>query len=254
MTKCRITIRAQTLRWVEHALLLAGILGVGAWAASWAATAIWQDWQNWVFDSEIHHETATVAGYLAVKNEQLVGRAKTWFGLAVPRHSATHTVNRGPWSAPVRDHALIGRITIPRLRLKAIVREGTGNSTLGVAVGHIPGTAFPGEPGNVALAAHRDNLFRSLKGIHKGDLIQLETLHGLYGYQVDSIEIVTPRKVSVLHAGKYPELTLVTCYPFDYIGAAPYRFIVKARQVAADENEPSLSGYQAAQRNQSTGN
>jgi LPXTG-site transpeptidase (sortase) family protein len=109
--------------------------------------------------------------------------------------------------------------------------EGTGEGTLGLAVGHIPGTSFPGQPGNVAVAGHRDTLFRSLRKIRDDDIVRFETLGGNYEYRVKSTEIVKPEDVSVLKPGHAPELTLVTCYPFDYFGSAPDRFIVKARQV-----------------------
>jgi len=116
-----------------------------------------------------------------------------------------------------------------------MVREGTGEGTLGLAVGHIPNTALPGEKGNVGLAAHRDTLFRGLKDIRQNDLIQFETLSGNHSYRVETTRIVKPEDVSVLKPGPAPELTLVTCYPFHYIGNAPERFIVKAREVKARE-------------------
>src|SRR5207244_9209038 len=105
-------------------------------------------------------------------------------------------------------------------------------------VGHIPGTAVPGENGNVAVAGHRDTLFRGLGAIRDNDVIQFETLEGSYAYTVQSIEIVKPRDVSVLKPGRYPELTLVTCYPFNYVGSAPDRFIVKARQILSSATRP----------------
>ncbi len=112
------------------------------------------------------------------------------------------------------------------------MREGTGDDILALAVGHMRGTAIPGEKGRnvAALPGHRDTLFSGLAGIRDNDVIQFETLHGLYEYQVSSTEVVSPKDVSVVKAGEYPELTLITCYPFDYIGPAPDRFIVKARQ------------------------
>jgi LPXTG-site transpeptidase (sortase) family protein len=160
-----------------------------------------------------------------------------WFGLT-PKHEPTgsSTVQ----SVPLKPNALIGRLTIPRLHLNTTVREGTGENILSLAVGHMRGTALPGGKGNVAVAGHRDTLFSGLAGIRKDDVIEFETLHGSYEYQVASIEIVPPNDVSVLKARSDPELTLITCYPFDYIGPAPDRFIVKARQVAAGGTQPHL--------------
>src|SRR5262249_34912812 len=101
-----------------------------------------------------------------------------------------------------------------------------------VAVGHIPGTAFPGAEGNVGVAGHRDMLFRGLRNIRKNDLIEFETLQGKYTYQVEQLRIVKPHQTEVLADGKQPELTLVTCYPFYYVGSAPDRFIVQAREIS----------------------
>jgi sortase A len=119
-----------------------------------------------------------------------------------------------------------------------VVREGAGEDTLGVALGHIPGTALPGRPGNVGVAGHRDTLFRGLRNIRKDDLIEFETLGGKFDYQVESTRIVTPRDVDVLNASAQPELTLVTCYPFYYVGSAPDRFVVKARQIGIAPPQP----------------
>lgn len=124
----------------------------------------------------------------------------------------------------------IGRIEIPRLNVSAMVLEGAAPKILRVAVGHINGTALPGGRGNVALAAHRDTLFRPLQAVKPGDRIFMTTSYGKYRYVVDSTEIVNPTDVRVLRPTPDPQLTLVACYPFTYIGAAPKRFIVHARQ------------------------
>jgi sortase A len=113
-----------------------------------------------------------------------------------------------------------------------MVREGDDDGTLDVALGHIPGTALPGQKGNVGVAGHRDTLFRRLAEIAKGDEIQLETKSSTYAYQVDDMAIVRPDTVSVLAPGRRDQLTLVTCYPFRYVGSAPERYIVKAHLVS----------------------
>ena len=130
---------------------------------------------------------------------------------------------------PLRNGTLIGRLAIPRLNLRAIVREGAGRDTLDVALGHIPGTALPGQPGNAGIAGHRDTLFRGLRNIQKNDAIEFQTPAGTYNYRVESTGIVKPDDVSVLNRSQHSEMTLVTCYPFYYVGSAPDRFIVKAR-------------------------
>jgi LPXTG-site transpeptidase (sortase) family protein len=122
-----------------------------------------------------------------------------------------------------------------------MVREGAGATTLDLALGHIPGTALPGQPGNIGVAGHRDSLFRGLGRIHKTDRIEFQTLTGDYQYEVESTSVVKPQTVSVLDPGQYPEITLVTCYPFRYVGSAPDRFIVKARLVSRDPLARSLA-------------
>lgn len=132
------------------------------------------------------------------------------------------------------EEALIGRIVIPRLKVRAVIREGTDSKTLRRAVGHVEGTAFPGEDGNVGLAAHRDTFFSGLRDAKKGDVITLETMDREFEYKIDSLKIVSPNDVEVLAPTQEPALTLVTCYPFTYVGNAPRRFIVRARRVSAN--------------------
>jgi sortase A len=137
-------------------------------------------------------------------------------------------------AAPVGKHegpprSLVGRIEIPRLGMSAIVREGVDDSTLRRAVGHVPQTALPGESGNAALAAHRDTFFRPLKDVRKGDRITVKTLDGVHEYRVTETRVVTPDDVSVLAPTMNRTLTLVTCYPFNFVGTAPKRFIVRAQ-------------------------
>ena len=127
---------------------------------------------------------------------------------------------------------LIGRIEIQRLGVEAIVIEGTSRSTLRRAVGHIAGTALPGEIGNIGISGHRDTFFRPLRNIRQNDIITLTTLSGEFRYRVVSTRIVTPLAIDVLNSGKDEVLTLVTCYPFYFLGSAPDRFIVRAERVS----------------------
>ena len=137
------------------------------------------------------------------------------------------TLDSPPAIAP---DGLIGRIEIRRIGLSAIVFEGVDKNTLRHAVGHIPDTALPGKPGNAGLAAHRDTFFRPLKDVRLGDAITLTTLRGEYRYRVVSTRVVPPTEVSVLDPSENQVLTLVTCYPFYFVGAAPERFIVRAER------------------------
>ncbi len=133
---------------------------------------------------------------------------------------------------------VIGEIRVARLGLKAIVTQGVSSQVLGRAVGHIPGSALPGQAGNVALAAHRDSFFRPLRHIRQGDSVMLNTRQGDFLYRVESILVVPPSDVQVLQTSGGHTLTLITCFPFDYVGPAPNRFVVQARQVGASAQTP----------------
>jgi len=141
------------------------------------------------------------------------------------------------------DGDMIGEMTIPRLGLKSIVVQGDSPRALRRAVGHVPQTALPGQPGNVALAGHRDSFFRPLRNIQVGDAIAFKTLDGEFDYQVESTEVVSPSDVQALQPSRANVLTLVTCFPFYYVGPAPRRFIVRARQI--DRLPPQSSLAQA---------
>lgn len=123
---------------------------------------------------------------------------------------------------------IIGRISIPRLNLSAIVEEGVDDLTLSRAVGHIPGTALPGETGNIGIAGHRDTFFRALKDLQPHDEIDFTTHSGRFHYTVESLQVVEPDNIGVLESDGTRALTIVTCFPFQYIGKAPRRFIVHA--------------------------
>ena len=155
--------------------------------------------------------------------------------------STTEPASSAPTKDPpaVRTDGLIGRIEIPRLLLSAVVVEGSDETTFRRAVGHIPGTALPGEPGNVGLAGHRDTFFRSLRELRVKDEVQVSTPRGDFKYEVESLTVVEPDNVAVLAASGGNELTLVTCYPFSYIGTAPKRFVARARQVSPQTVMPS---------------
>jgi sortase A len=135
---------------------------------------------------------------------------------------------RGPEVATMGG--LVGRLEIPRLEFSVIVAEGTKEFTLRRAAGHIEGTEFPGQPGNIGIAGHRDTFFRPLQKIQQGDVIVLTTLQGEYRYRVVSARIVEPSDVAVLNSDGHEVLTLVTCHPFYFVGPAPNRFIVRAER------------------------
>jgi sortase A len=146
------------------------------------------------------------------------------------RELAQFRPDRGASLQPVSD-GLMGRIAISRLGVSVIVMEGVGNTTLGRTARHIPGTALPGQAGNIGIAAHRDTFFLPLRNIRQSDIITMTTLSGAYRYRVVSTKVVNPSDVSVLESDGSEILTLVTCFPFYFIGAAPKRFIVRAERV-----------------------
>jgi LPXTG-site transpeptidase (sortase) family protein len=129
---------------------------------------------------------------------------------------------------PAAPRGAFGLIEIPRLGVRAVVREGADDKTLARAVGLVPGGAYPGETGNTILAAHRDTFFRPLRKIRVDDRIRVVVPPDTYEYRVSSLKIVSPEETSVLQSRGVEELTLVTCYPFTFVGPAPDRFIVHA--------------------------
>jgi sortase A len=132
--------------------------------------------------------------------------------------------------AAVKKGDILGRMDIPRLGVSVAVLQGTNSRMLRLGVGHIEGTPLPGEAGNSGIAGHRDTFFRELKDIHRDDEIQVQTATGLFHYQVDWVKVVAPDDVTVLTPSTGSALTLVTCYPFYFVGPAPSRFVVHARQ------------------------
>ncbi|MCU0223992.1 MAG: class D sortase [Acidobacteria bacterium] len=209
-------------RWLSWLLIGAGLLGLGYVAGSLVQMMIVQARERQAF------EARRAAAATAPLPRALPGDPE-------PRPVAA--AGPGTEAAPrPATGATIGLVRIERLGLDVVVKEGVDDATLKVAAGHIPGTDLPGSgaPGeNVALAAHRDTLFRPLRGVRLGDRIQLDTDAGRFDYDVDATAVVEPTEVSVLAGRDVPTLTLVTCWPFDFRGAAPKRFVVHARQVAA---------------------
>jgi sortase A len=216
----------------EWTFLLLGLAALDCFVWINTGSVLYQAYQDWAFDQTLRGLTPNVGGF--------VNDEARWFwsgrSVSAPQAEAPSTLGPAPSGPSETQPALrsvIGRLRIPRLKLSVMVREGADERTLSRAVGHIPGTALPGVMGNVGLAGHRDTFFRALRNIREDDTIEFETTRGAYRYIVKSTQIVGPRDVSVLAASGGENLTLVTCYPFYYVGSAPKRFIVRAAQVAA---------------------
>jgi LPXTG-site transpeptidase (sortase) family protein len=128
-------------------------------------------------------------------------------------------------------HGPLGKLEIRSAGVSVVVGAASDHVALRRSAGHIQGTAYPGDPGNVGIAGHRDTSFRGLRKVKVGDRIAMKTPDGSFEYMVEALTTVDPEDIEVLAPSPYPTLTLVTCYPFDFIGAAPQRFIVRARQM-----------------------
>jgi sortase A len=202
--------RRRILRWLERLLLVIGIASLGYYAYVSAETALYQAYETRELDA-------------------ILASAPKAAPAAVPTKAVPVVARRPP---PARGSA-IGRIEIPTLGVTAVVRAGSDARTLRLAVGHVPGTALPGEPGNMAFAAHRDTFFRRLGDIKAGDEVRVVTPTGTFTYTVEGTQVVSPSDVWVLDPTDEPAVTLITCYPFNYIGPAPKRFIVRARLAAS---------------------
>ena len=160
----------------------------------------------------------------------VIADAKAYQTSELRRFEEARQARALPRASVALDDGSIGELEIARLGLAAMVVQGDSPAVLRRAVGHLADTALPGEAGNVVLAGHRDTFFRPLKGIRAGDLITLKTRDGDFEYLVESTSVVAPTDVQVLQPTSGRTLTLVTCYPFFYLGSAPDRFIVRARQ------------------------
>jgi sortase A len=191
-------------------LLLFGTACLGIYGYSYAYRAAFQLYEGWRFD----HDAALPP---VQKLSPGATNAQKAVSLAVVRRTR-----------PEAAMGIIGRISVPRLHISVMVEEGVDEGTLARAAGHIPGTALPGELGNVGIAGHRDTLFRALRELQPHDAIEFTTHTGHFQYTVESLTVVDPSDVTVLESDGSHQLTLVTCFPFEFIGSAPRRFIVHA--------------------------
>jgi sortase A len=199
--------RISLVRWSASALIVAGFLALSTVGFVWTQARVFQRNASQRFE---------------------FAAARSYSEFTAPARLSTAGSGH-----PVSVGSVLGKLEIPRIGVSAIVLEGADAATLRKAVGHIPGTAMPDQRGNVGIAGHRDTFFRALRNIRKDDLITFKTLSGPHNYRVEYFEVVKPEDVAVLKSTARPTLTLVTCYPFYFIGSAPKRFIVRADEIPA---------------------
>jgi sortase A len=211
---------ALVLRWGQYFFLVVGVLALSYCAVVLLDRWLFQAYQTWRFERALKDARATTGAIQQPASPPLPAQAEA------DRARAVSFGIDGLAGSP------LGRIEISSIGVAAMIMEGVDGRTLRHAIGHIPGTPLPGQPGNVALAGHRDTFFRGLRNIHKDDEINLTTLHGSYRYRVDSTQVVEPKDTEVLDNSVDDILTLVTCYPFYFVGPAPKRFIVRAHKIS----------------------
>ena len=198
-------VRGSTIRWIQWLLFAAGFVILGYCGAAWLDSRLRQAEGNRELDHIIQSRKAAI-----------------------------------PAPKTIPDGGLIGRVEIPRLHLSAVVFQGADSDVLDHGVGHVDSSALPGQSGNVVLAAHRDSFFRGLRNIRQGDMVTVTTESGPRNYEVRSTEVVKPTETSVLDPTAQPTLTLITCYPFYYVGHAPRRFIVRALEEPPGPGQSAL--------------
>jgi sortase A len=250
------------LHWVQYLLVIVSLIGAGIYGWFYAEARVYQTYESWRLDQMAKHGPAELETFLAsylglraieaAKEPPAPLKLPTELPFSLPRvpgKGQADPLFSPPWAsvegqaelsfslppAPIAVGALIGRIEIPRLSLSSIVLQGDSDQVLRKGVGHIPSTSLPGGSGNVAIAGHRDTFFRALKDIRREDDITLTTTTGTYRYRVDSVQVVRPDDVQVLAPSDRASLTLVTCYPFYFVGSAPKRYVVRAEQIESSQ-------------------
>jgi sortase A len=202
------------MRWLERGLIAVGV-GLGVWCAVVLTEAR--------FVNQVAVPPSDSAP--VVVTQTLPDGARP-----LPGEGTGGGSTKSSPSAPPAG-TLLGRLEAPSVQLSATLLEGSDDATLSRGAGHIEDTALPGQGGNIGIAGHRDTVFRPLRRVHVGDALSLTTPDRIYRYRISKTSIVGPDDVYVLDPTRDPTLTLVTCYPFEFVGHAPKRFIVQAELV-----------------------
>lgn len=207
--------RKSSIDWINLGLLGFSVLALGYLAFVYVDKMAYQAAQEREFEARLAasmakgRELAETGGYGEGQSQLALYPGQHWF-----------------------SDGSIGRLTIEAADVSVLVGARSDEVSLRRGAAHIAGTSWPGEPGNLGIAGHRDDVFRGLRRVRVGDEIRLETPRGSFSYAVESLLTVSPERVDVLEPLDYKTMTLVTCYPFDFIGPAPLRYIVRARQIS----------------------
>ncbi len=231
----RMRIRIANLKWFERALLIVGLILVGISVTTYVSGRIYSQWEVARFHAGIVYPAGQESSWLV--NKKPVDFS-LWSRQRIEAYEATYNE---------RIDKPLALLKMDKLRLEVPVYEGTDDLVLNRGLGRIVGTAHLGESGNVGIAGHRDGFFRGLKDVSVGDTLEIETVTGTQTYIIDWIRVVGREDVSVLKNESGSALTLVTCYPFYFVGSAPKRYIVHAslRDKYNTQNEPAKASLQA---------
>jgi sortase A len=203
--------------WTGRLLIWLGVLALGYVGWAFLDSKVSQSYQASRFHQALNSQKASV------DNGEHV---------AVSAMSDADKDKQQSRGVAAREGVPLGQLGIRAIGLEVVILEGNEDETLRRSVGHIPGTAMPGEGGNIGIAGHRDTFFRPLRNIQISDEITLTTLKAMHRYRVEYTQVVEPENVGVLDDSKDAILTLVTCYPFTFVGSAPQRFIVRAHKIS----------------------
>ncbi len=253
------------LKKLESLFLAAGALALAVYAGAQLYSSSYEAYAAYSFGEQLQGRAASIGGFVV----HLLGRTATpgksahskkrahgedllrsivYAPEGVPQHQGWSVGRLRSYekTALPPSGSILGRLEIPSLNLSVMLLEGTDAWTLNRAVGHIEGTALPGQPGNLGVAGHRDGFFRCLKDITPDATVTLTTLKGRFYYRVNGIHIVRSKDVKVLAPTAKPTLTLVTCYPFYYVGNATKRYIVTAEMIKAESASDLAAEYDSS--------
>ncbi len=214
--RIRVKHDGRVVKLTANLLILAGIASLLVFAWAMLDGAFYQYTQKLQFETEVAGGDPRIAKEISVPG-------------ARPQPISAFHLMPSLSKLVKRDPLLIGKLEAPRIGLNVMVREGVDEGTLRLAAGHLPSTALPGEPGNLVILGHRDTFFRSLRELEQGDVVTVSTAQGHFAYEIESIQVVEPDGIDLTAPNSEAVATFITCFPFNYVGPAPRRFLARAR-------------------------